>query len=128
MEPQSIAEIRLEIQKNIKCINFRIRDTTTNFDYLTVSATQWKWTNVVLDSNSLASVQGLLLNDTCTSTHTLDADEEKYVLLSSKEELEYFKVMTQTAVINVLKLSYNDSKKKVFNIHNPEDDIYQQLG
>src|SRR4051794_32185457 len=104
MKPQTLAAIRNQFHKKCPCINFRFRDVNSCTDYLAVNSTQWTWGEVM--SDSLMSIQAVILNDICNSYCTLNASTCTYVLLSSLEELQYFKSVNQATVINMLKASY----------------------
>ncbi len=125
MKPQTIAAIRNLFHKKIACINFRFRDVNSLTDYLAVNSTSWSWGEIMHDS--LKSIQAIVLNDSCNSYFTLDANTPNYVLLSSLEELQFFKPLNQATVVNMLRTSYGKADEEIKKKMVPDnfyDDLY----
>lgn len=111
MKPVTLAQMKVSVKSICDCINFRFRDVTNCIDYLAVNSREWDW----IEGTVLRKVCAIILDEYCSSQVSLNAVEPKYTLLSTKEELQYAKSISQTMLLTALKESYKkdvDLKKK----------------
>jgi hypothetical protein len=105
MKPKTIYEIYEELLAwRIGSTCFRVRDIETNKDYLIYREGQWHWDR----DHMPQKVIGLLLEDGFGAIYSLDCDEKIWALLSSRKEIEYFRVISSDTAADLIKINYMD--------------------
>lgn len=100
IKPQSISEIYGEVFTKW----FRVRDITTLRDYLVVNFCQWDmgcrpiWASVMCCDDAING--------------TVSCSDEKYILLSSSEELSHMRTYTKTPLCKVVLESYKAAARQ----------------
>ncbi len=104
MKPKSLYEIYVEINKGqpLGVTFFRIRDVLTLEDYVTCHVKDWKWNW----ENKPEAIWVLLLEEPFNYFHQFNTQVKKYTLLSSMDELQYFRANGEQVSMNILKSRY----------------------
>jgi hypothetical protein len=105
MNPSTLYDIYLDLihkrhYMGITC--FRVRDVQTCMDYLICNSEMWKWDY----QNLPKQLWALLLEPNFNSYYPMPADEPVYCLLSTPEELNWFKTIGTRAAPDAVRKGY----------------------